>query len=194
MTDRGAIFSGPMVLALIEGRKRQTRRLASSPLRRCEPGDRLWVRETFRRWQGSASGKTACYVADGVWLDHGSGWTGKPEGITWCTPATPSIHMPRWASRLTLIVEAARIEPLQAITEADAIAEGCVWDDAKSSFWVPGVEHPNKDFPYLSRPTAREMYAALWDTIHGSGEWLKNPEVVALTFRVEADNIDRLAA
>jgi hypothetical protein len=193
MTDRGIIFSAPMVLALLAGRKLQTRRLYTSPLRRCERGDRLWVRETFRHWQGSASRKTACYVADGTWLDHGSGWTGKPEGITWCSRATPSIHMPRWASRLTLIVEKRRFQPLQAITDEDAIAEGCVWDEGKAAFWVPGVDHPNKDFPYLARPTAREMYAALWDTLHGSGDWLSNPEVVALTFRVELANIDQLA-
>lgn len=171
-----------MVLAILEGRKTQTRRLATSPLRRCEVGDQLWVRETFRHWQGSASRKTAVYRADDRWHDFGSG-EDFIQKVQWLGPWTPSIHMPRWASRLTIEVVDVRFQPLNDITDEDAIAEGIV--EHKTCGWhVPGVDHPIKAFPILSRSTPREMYAALWDTLHGSGEWLGNPDVVAVTFAV----------
>lgn len=103
-----------------------------------------------------------------------------------------SIHMPRRASRLTLTVTDVRVQRLQEISEVDAIAEGVIWSDRWKGFVVPGVEHPNKDFPVLSRPTAREMYGALWDAINGSGAWLGNPWIIGLTFTVEHRNIDAL--
>lgn len=222
MTDRGVIFSAAMVLALIAGRKTQTRRLATSPLRRVVAGDRLWARETFfvmaddYGWedyvsrQGCQPDRTLGYRADqsdGPMVDNQEwepprnakrevhGLKGEDDTEAWTLIGDiPAIYMPRWASRLTLIVEEVRLQPLHDITDEDAIAEGCVWDEDKMGFCVPGVDHRNKDFPYLSRVTAREMYAALWDTLHGSGEWLTNPDVVALTFRVERSNIDQLAA
>lgn len=99
------------------------------------------------------------------------------------------MHMPRWASRITLEVSSVRVERLHDCTDAAALAEGVVFDEQKG-YWVPGVEHPDKSFPYLSRPTAREMYAALWDTINGSGEWGKNPWVAVYRFRPFLRNID----
>ena len=96
--------------------------------------------------------------------------------------------MPRWASRITLTVTDVRVQRLQDISEADAMEEGVTL--GRHGFCVIGVEHPNKDFPTLSRPNAREMYAALWDVINGNGAWLANPWVVALTFTVERRNID----
>lgn len=162
---------------------------------RFEEGDRLYVRE-------------ACWIAPPAWTDSPvnptgpnrqevayaaddrSGYT-KEAAADYKLRLRPSIHMPRWASRLTLIVEGVKVERLHDISEADALAEGIVADPVKG-FWVPGVEHPIKDFPWLSRATAREMYAALWDMLHGSGEWVRNPFVVAVTFRVVRGNIDTL--
>lgn len=179
-TDRPVIFSGPMVLALLAGRKVQTRRLASSPLASCRPGDRLWVRENIIKTPAGPA-----YAADG----------GEHYGAGGRLPITPCIHMPRALSRLTLVVTNVRRQRLQAITEADALAEGIVSEPVGESprFHVPCIKHPNPDFPELSRGTAREMFAALWDTIHGSGQWLADPEVVALTFDVHHQNIDALA-
>lgn len=185
MTVRPIIFSGPMVLALLEGRKTQTRRLATSPLRKCEPGDRLYVRETFHPWTGSASRKTIAYVADGQWIDWGSGWRGKPDG-NFLTRATPSIHMPRWASRLTLEVEAVRVEPLQSICPADALAEGVTNEMVHRC--VREFDNPLPEDSWVGG------YAWLWSSLHGRESWDSNPDVLVLSFSVIADNVDRLAA
>ena len=147
-------------------------------------GDRLYVRETWRYESGGAiydaAGGQEDYIEPGFQYraDHRNparGWK-------------PGIHMPLRASRLTLTVTDVRVERLNDCSEADALAEGVVW--SPMGYVVPGVEHPNKDFPVLSRGTAREMYAALWDVINGSGAWLANPWVVVVCFRPERRNID----
>ncbi len=158
------------------------------------PGDRLWVREAWRtqsfddHWRPSElnAGNTLWrYEADGV-RSH-------PDPVSRFGKLRPGIHMPRWASRLTLIVTDVRVQRLQDISEEDARAEGVV-PHPNGGFWVPGVEHPNPDFPYLARPTAREMYAALWDVINGSGAWIANPWVRATTFEVHHRNILEMEA
>src|SRR5690606_14173331 len=127
MTVRPIIFSAPMVRAILEGRKTQTRRpawqaprvfiqtdgeppepiLVPTVWQKTEPGDLLWVRET---WAESAHGPV--YKADVLGADtDGWGWR-------------PSIHMPRWASRITLEVTDVRLQRLQEISEEDARAEG----------------------------------------------------------------------
>lgn len=174
MTDRPIIFSGPMVRALLDGRKTQTRRLASSPLRKCEPGDRLWVRENF--WQRPGEREALWQAANEGFADYH-----REKGRT----LRPSIHMPRWASRLTLIVEEVRFQHLTGVRDEDAFAEG-VKLGADGSYWVRGL-HP---FTTAAR-TPTLAFARLWDHIHGEGTWDANPYVVALTFRVEHRNIDR---
>lgn len=181
MTDRPIIFSAPMVRALLDGRKTQTRRLATSPLRRCEVGDRLWVRENF--WLGpdwaakmkpsEADGAAVCYSADET--PASEGWSKEH----------PSIHMPRWASRLTLIVEAVRVEPLQAISAHDCYEEG--------------VKRPTGPFlgsEVCAIENARRGYRQIWEALHDKPgqRWGDNPDVVVLTFRVERGNIDRIEA
>jgi hypothetical protein len=182
VTDRPIIFSAPMVRALLAGTKTQTRRLATSPLRRCEVGDRVWVRE--------------CHGFNHYEYERGKAPKVRPADLGdehLCYRATeddtevfqelhwrPSIHMPRWASRLTLIVEAVRVEPLQAISETDAAAEG-VSILYGEPFEAPGV-------------SARRRYELLWMDLHGPGSWDANPEVVALTFDVVSGNIDQVPA
>lgn len=125
MKERPILFSGPMVRAILEGRKTQTRRVAKihgyglddrpvfgrSPFG--EPGDRLWVRETFC---GSCV-RDPAYIYRAT--DENPSHLFQPR---W----RPSIHMPRWASRLTLEVTAVRRERLRDITDdaARALVEG----------------------------------------------------------------------
>jgi hypothetical protein len=201
-----------MIRALLAGRKTQTRRLATSPLRRCEVGDRLWVRENWRtqarhdhRKPRDLFAETALYLpASGEWLfeahrvheslrDHPGAQIGKHR---------PGMHMPRWASRLTLIVEAVRVEPLQAISEADCLAEGPrVKGYAEFGRAMHGgpssldgiMVHTDQSHVYA---TPRCWYRELWSSLHtADGErWEDNPSVVAIMFRVERGNIDRIVA
>ena len=90
--------------------------------------------------------------------------------------------MPRWASRLTLTVTDVRVQRLQDISEADAVAEGC---DAVLALTIkrPNGAHPGNP---------RECYCDLWNSLHGHGAWDANPWVVAVTFTVQRGNIDQL--
>ena len=193
-----------MVRALLDGRKTQTRRLASSPLVRCAIGDRLYVRETWNTfvlsqdletsWPTSEISKTdPTKDAEGrhhIVLDYPiDGLPGTDSGKG---PWRPSIHMPRWASRLTLVVEDVRLAPLQSISRDDSIAEGLRLSSAViEEFWR--WPEPYDAGHWLSPPAA---YAWLWGQLHtDEGErWEDNPEVVALTFRVVRCNIDRVPA
>lgn len=188
MTDHPILFSVPMVRAILSGSKTQTRRvlkpqpqedlglwLAERDMKatRWAPGDTLWVRET---WTPNALtyGQTALYKADGIHtvLDDGDGYTVLNKDGTEKSPWRPSIHMPRWASRITLTVEAVRVERLQDITEGDAEKEGA----------EPTLVSPDGG----SAPHV-EGFCALWNTIHGPDAWDANPWVSVTTFRrVEA--------
>jgi hypothetical protein len=173
------LFSAPMVLAILAGRKTQTRRLAKP---RCVPGDVLYVRETFRLPEFFDSRKPSevtiapgeaarlvCYEAD---------WPPGPRPGWGKTRV--SLHMPRVASRIDLRVGRVWSEPLQAISEADARAEGvypaAVYGGAVES-WLPTPDMRDRFYP-----TAVEAYAALWDAINGPGVWAKNPTVWAVKF------------
>jgi hypothetical protein len=154
--DRPIIFSAPMVLALLEGRKTMTRRLATSPLRKVIPGDRLYVRESGVWYIENIKGVGECPWAHYRATDEDAFL----PGMKW----RPSIHMPRWASRLTLIVTATKIERLSSMSTADERAEG---------FDNDGL-----------------AFCELWDALHGPGSYDANPEVVAISFRVVLANID----
>lgn len=213
MTDRPIIFSAPMVLALLAGRKTQTRRLAwrpkrekehtgtsfdggvtwerETPWQRVQPGDRLWVRENcWSDWEGS-DGNGVRYPADGAWIKatDEERWTAldcyassrHPDNATNTGQLVPAIHMPRWASRLTLTVTDVRVQPLKAITNDDAWAEGAPpgIGDSRFDYYKPGTQGDEMGW-----------FAGLWEHLHGPGAWDANPEVVALTFTVHRCNID----
>lgn len=189
--EHPVIMSGPMVRALIReattpgSGKRQTRRLAytSSSHRRLhavtpdegrtwvvptfwhrvQPGHGLWVRETY----STDNAGTRIFAADPI-------WDGKHKGdYAWGWKA--GRYMPRHASRLLLTVTEIRQQPLQDITEADAIAEGLTQEDGR--WGVPGM-------PVTWDENPRQAYAALWDQLHDDPDWRANPQVFAVTFTV----------
>lgn len=224
MTDRPIIFSAQMVRALIDDRKTQTRRLYKprpgypresgeitptahdrwtefGPLPYA-PGDRLWVREAFRGAQGYEGQPPALWGNKPVWFVA----DGAPPDARWSylsDRSHPSIHMPRWASRLTLDVTDVRVQRLCDITEADAMAEG-VSIPATPDGKVLAEIAPNSPMSYaeprqtgetidefIARAlTARTLFAALWEKLHGPNTWTANPWVVAVTFAVRHGNID----
>lgn len=230
MKERPILFSGPMVRALLDGSKTQTRRIvkptgahhifqfrgtedargADEPTGkwawcraekvvsehiRCpygKPGDRLWVRET---WRGvveiNPPGKTtelgvARYVPDQQYcrrVEYQA--TQKRDGDPW----RPSIHMPRWASRITLEVTGVRVERLQDIGATDARAEGIEFQehfiagnvcrswkayDSANGWYPEGVDSA----PIFS-------YRSLWDSLNaGRGYgWEANPWVWVIEFK-----------
>lgn len=253
MSDRGIIFSAPMVRALLEGRKSQTRRLLKPApdwlpevrTTRCHsglfwpvgglgqqcgmpllaskvpyaPGDRLYVREAYwiatRYSYGTTSGgcdlppprlatrkyDPVHYSADGNppncanrhYGDDGlrGGWFAAPDPYAiW--KQYPSIHMPRWASRLWLEVTDVRVQRIAEISEDDARAEGIQSyrpDHSVATFHHHTVpEHRNYGFI-----NARRAFEDLWDSLHTKpGEtWADNPWIVAVSFTVHPGNIDR---
>lgn len=114
------IFSQPMVLALLAGRKTQTRRIAP-PWLKVKVGDLAYVRESFVYAGG---GDPGFLLYGATWYDDAKMW-GCENIPPHCPRLTPGIHMPRKLSRLTLSMTAdARGERLQDISRADAIAEG----------------------------------------------------------------------
>lgn len=177
MSERPIIFSGGMVKAILSGRKTMTRRLVTSPLRKCESGDRLWVRENLRVVSGGieyAADDKLIAETDGEWSDRAAElWNQRAhdDGPDLHPSIIPSIHMPRWASRLTLKVTAAQIERLQDITEEDARSEGVEPATAGSDVSAP-------------IRTYRTGFVRIWNELHGPEAWLANPEVVAISFKV----------
>lgn len=179
MKERPILFSGPMVRAILAGRKTMTRRvmkpqpdyeLVRPVVDRktgevhayCDPeptglkcpygvpGDRLWVRECWGPCEGGV-----CYRAD-------EGPKVVPDDGRW----HPSIHMPRWASRITLEVTDVRVERVQDITPAACASEGF-------------------DFVVTDGLMPRGQFAKLWDALNskrGFG-WEANPWVWVVDFR-----------
>ena len=97
----------------------------------------------------------------------------------------PSIHMPRWASRLTLTVTEVRVQRLRDITEEDAKAEGATQVGIETG-QITAQSTPIEIGSYTAG------FAELWDSINGAGAWDANPWVVAVSFTVEKANIDAL--
>jgi hypothetical protein len=173
-----------MVRALLDGRKTQTRRLATSPCAAWEPGDRLYVREAWRTHKEREDLKPS-------WLEQGRDRIWFEADRDNCDAhgrLRPGIHMPRWASRLTLILRDVTVSPLQSISDFDAEAEG-VEKIGYPSVW----KHYSCTMRVCVSP--RASFETLWDSLHGTkaGErWADNPDVVALTFEVAPGNVDQL--
>ena len=147
-----------------------------------QPGDRLWVRETF-----AIVPRTAYACSDGVQQTlrpddphdaaiYRADWSRSNGGIQW----RPSIHMPSWASRITLEVTGVRVERLQDISEVDAISEGVRQMRDGSECWV-GREGPRG--LVTPWPTAREAFRDLWQSINGPDSWTANPWVFVIEFK-----------
>jgi hypothetical protein len=195
MRSRPILFSAPMVRALLAGTKTQTRRVVKARADkdmgpRCvlqpheiagevnggnyrnsvhgEPGDRLWVRETWavpHRYDHLGPSNIPP-------LDVRTHYAASEErgGLRW----RPSIHMCRWASRITLEVTGVRVERLQDISQADALAEGIV--QTHGGYGLPAGEH-------FHAADQRESYLSLWEAINGTGSVQANPWVWVLEFR-----------
>ena len=144
-----------------------------------QPGDVLWVRETWSPWR-----KTSY---EGTEWDH---WQGprfdgdRPDSIEYkadCPDAfdmrwRSPIHMPRWASRITLEVVSVRVERLQDITEDDAKAEGVHADTADSG----GTDEHGR---FISVPDYTSAYMRLWNEINPDHQWYTNPWVWRVEFK-----------
>lgn len=142
------------------------------------PRDRLWVRETWRP-QPDSQCERITYAADGAVAYEND----IPE--SWRRPVAavrgnvPGIHMPRWASRITLEVTGVRVERLCDISEADAVAEGA--EPIGITFQDDAAGTP-KVVPSLGGPY-RDGYRVLWESINGAGSWTANPWVWVVSFR-----------
>ncbi|EKT7902222.1 hypothetical protein P4R16_003171 [Klebsiella oxytoca] len=205
MIERGMIFNAEMVRALLNGRKMQTRRPLKFPVLDknlgCElagnelagelsagnylnsafgkPGDRIWVRETFRVHSRATDVATLLYKAS-----VRNSWTEQTHRVpvSVCNkPATPekwtpSLHMPRWASRITLEITGVRVERLNSIHDVDAMREGIqnLTTCSHADFGIPGVvnaQHPVRAFQLL------------WESIYGAESWKANPWVWVVEFK-----------
>jgi hypothetical protein len=141
-----------------------------------QPGDRLWVRESFWGCDLPGFGDQPCVVYDDEW--HGNEYV-PAEPRPWGRKfgRIPSIHMPRDCSRITLEITAVRVERLQDISERDAIAEGCC-----ASGWTPSYSNPDNAGCDPSN-SAADAYADLWESLNGAGSWAANPWVFVISFR-----------
>lgn len=136
-----------------------------------QPGDRLWVRETFAR----VDGQTQPWIETDYRATYKHGdRLGDTLGVKkrW----TPAIHMPRHASRITLEVTGVRVERLQDISAADAQAEGIAYSERLGGYCIDMAEHFNSHDP-------RQSFWSLWESINGSGSVEANPWVWVIEFR-----------
>ncbi|WP_318591009.1 hypothetical protein [Enterobacter kobei] len=220
MKERGMIFNGEMVRAILDGRKTQTRRVIANvgndnclPLQKrtktkdgiythvidapiyglCpfgKIGDRIWVRETWSDVNLDGAPAVAYRADDEVYdlmedkslLDEDGAFNyqdprvRKYQFAAWHSDLIsgiegdwrPSIHMPRWASRLTLEITCVRVERLRDLSEDDAKSEGIT---PPSGGVLPGWEY-------------RINFRDLWMSIYGADNWEANPWVWVIEFKV----------
>jgi hypothetical protein len=230
MKERPILFSGPMVRAILDERKTQTRRImkpqpilmsggnwypSSKPgdsrnntglhyasekhmrngiagdFSPWKPGDTLWVRETWQPYIRSASsgirfkagGPNKNTIDDDferlvellvrtggdIQYKYGSSWYPMRDEVKYRVDWRPSIHMPKWAARIHLSVKAVRVERLQDISEADAMAEGV------RTISINEIKRG-------AAMSERQDFAHVWDSINGAGAWDANPWVWVIEF------------
>lgn len=207
MNERGMIFNGEMVRAILDGRKTQTRRVLATyqdavkfcpewdvngkqifivlgekdhtgmnpvitaiPCPFGQHGDRIWVRETFRVHSRATDVATLVYRAS-----VRNSWTEQTHRVPVAvcnksaTPEkwTPSIHMPRWASRILLEITDVRVERLRDLSEEDAKSEGIT---PSAGGVLPSWEY-------------RINFRDLWMDIYGTDNWGANPWVWVIEFK-----------
>ncbi|WP_245127239.1 hypothetical protein [Klebsiella pneumoniae] len=229
MKERGMIFNGEMVRAILDGRKTQTRRIVKGTdgaVKFCKEwdingeeifvvlgekdhtgmnpvlgalscpfgavGDRIWVREAFRVHSRATDVATLVYKAS-----ERNSWTEQTHRVPVAVcnkPATPekwtpSLHMPRWASRILLEITDVRVERLNAISPEDAESEGLERTNFTGFGDEPGLpSYPEPDvyFDPLKKQWKEyppEAFAGLWESIYGEGSWLANPWVWVIEFK-----------
>lgn len=209
MADLPIAFSAPMVLALIAGRKTQTRRVLRAKAgmtiadatvdagpalggigRRLElpvdklqvpysVGDRLYVREGIARWI-SGGNPAMAYVK--YRADHKETFQPWPE--KWKIKFAPPMHMPREFSRLTLVVTDVRVQRLQDISIDDAKAEGVPEFAGDACRLGLVADEPHAWHEWDNRSSI-ENYRSLWDHLNADrAPWVSNPWVAAYTFNV----------
>nr|WP_287860751.1 hypothetical protein [Klebsiella sp.] len=216
MTERGMIFNGEMVRAILDGRKTQTRRPIKWKQTRfteigeredgskwpwsedaehaCDfwhpcpfgaVGDRIWVRETWqaihdycdenghvdeRRYARSIPRYRGNYwhpVYEEAWGNESR----EDRDFPW----RPSIHMPRWASRILLEITDVRVERLNSISQEDAKAEGM-----ELTGWRPTYSDPDSGGEVW---TPYDNFAQLWGSIYGEESWKTNPWAWVIEFK-----------
>ncbi|SSL02235.1 ASCH domain-containing protein [Klebsiella pneumoniae] len=228
MKERGMIFNGEMVRAILDGRKTQTRRIMKvqpsedfTPMNMAletdykarwytpgvvdkdgylQPvskevfgvsnenegyscpfgavGDRIWVREAFRVHSRATDVATLVYKAS-----ERNSWTEQTHRVPVAVcnkPATPekwtpSLHMPRWDSRILLEITDVRVERLNAISQEDAQAEGM-----ELAGWRPTYSDPDSGGEVM---TPYDNFAELWSSIYGEESWNANPWVWVISFK-----------
>ena len=222
MKERPILFSGPMVRALLDGSKTQTRRVMKPQLvygtvaglfnswylprsegggtlypngkekilGTCpygQPGDRLWVREAWRAeltWDTTKP--SGIHDEAALWYEAEDQQRNNGRGTKFKGKLRSSIHMPRWASRITLEITSVRVERLQDTSEADAMAEGVV------ECPIPADDEGPRRIGYMVGPddgksglsvTPIQAYRDLWESINGPDSWAANPWVWAIEFR-----------
>lgn len=142
------------------------------------PGDRLWVRETWRA--PGAVPRSDDPVRPGMRIEYRADEDHATDGFTW----RPSIFMPKWACRLVLEIVGVRVERLQTISEADALAEGIAFDKQWEGYGIDGGR-----FFHCSDP--RRSYEQLWESINGEGSWDANPWVWVIEFKPHQQGTDK---
>jgi len=206
MKEKPILFNGEMVRVILDGRKTQTRRVAklradldphnwryheelgefvhtTTNQRMKSPygkkGMKLWVRETWRG--GNDTLESVFYRADD---SLASTPIYQNINVKW----KPSIHMPRWASRINLEITDIRVERLQDISEEDANKEGCLFHSGGSTGHSGFRFSMDHEFVYS---TAKRAFQELWDSINGKPRadgidisWQANPWVWVVCFKV----------
>lgn len=185
--ERPILFSAAMVRAILVGTKSQTRRIAmpkrsiepmTDECPRGQPGDRLWVRET---WQFAPLRGIYVYRADPTW----SGVPAPTPDGRWRS----SIHMPRCASRITLEITDVRVERVQDISRDDAIAEGVEWNKCPTGQTAESLDAQmlahriGKAAHYVADIDYVGGFRWLWESINGRDSWHANPFVWVIEFR-----------